>query len=235
MSGFRYPQFCPLARAAEILGERWTLLIIRELLLSPMRFSELRRRLSMVSPSVLSARVQGLEARGLVARRDLPPPASVSVLELTELGQSLRPVVLAMTRFGIRLLGPPEEGDHFEPSWLRLGIGSVARRTPTPSLNFAVTLADAHDDVVLHASGGPEGTAVQSTDASLAPDLLAGADVTIRGDGMVVMAMASGQLDPAEAVEAGQVEVTGRTADLIQFPELFDFGDALSVDPIRAQ
>lgn len=231
MSAFRYPQFCPLARAAEILGERWTLLIIRELLLGPTRFSELRRRLSMVSPSVLSARVQGLEARGLVTRRELPPPASVAVLELTEFGESLRPVVEAMTRFGIRLLGPPEPNDQFEPRWLRLGIGAVARTTATPSVTFAVTLSDSGDDVVLHAVGGPDGTAVEAVAGSEAPD----ADVTIRGDGMVVMAMASGMLNPQDALNTGQVEVTGRTADLLKFPQLFDFGDAPSVGPMSAQ
>lgn len=231
MSAFRYPQFCPLARATEVLGERWTLLVIRELLLGPIRFSELRRRLSMVSPSVLSARVQGLEERGLIQRRTLPMPASASVLELTDFGETLRPVVEALTRFGIQLLGPPEPDDYFEPRWLSLGIGAVAKMTSTPDLSFIVTLADTDDDVVLHAIGGPLGTDVQSIGGGEPP----AADVMIRGDGMVIMAMASGALDPEQALKAGQVEVTGRTADLLRFPQLFDFAGAENADSMRAQ
>ena len=75
MVEFRYAQFCPLARAAEVVGERWTLLIVRELLLGAKRFSDLRQPLAGVSSSVLADRLGRLEARGLVTRRETPPPA----------------------------------------------------------------------------------------------------------------------------------------------------------------
>jgi DNA-binding HxlR family transcriptional regulator len=230
VSEFRYPQFCPLARSAEILGERWTLLLIRELLLGPIRFSELRRRLAQVSPSVLSERVQGLEARGLIERRELPPPASVSVIKLTPLGETLRPVVTALTRFGLQLLGPPELDDQFEPSWLRLGFPAIARSTASPSITFAVTIKDGERDFVVEVSGGPEGTTVRDVAEGDVPE----ADVRIRAEGMIVMALASGALDPAEAVANRQVEVAGRSADLSKFSRLFDFGDADRVDPTSA-
>ncbi|HSJ96046.1 MAG TPA: helix-turn-helix domain-containing protein, partial [Myxococcota bacterium] len=71
MSEFRYAQFCPLARAAEVLGERWTLLIVRELMVGPQRFSDLRRRLPGVSSSVLAERLDRLERRGIVRRAQL--------------------------------------------------------------------------------------------------------------------------------------------------------------------
>ena len=219
MSSFRYPQFCPLARAAEILGERWTLLIIRELMLGPVRFSELRRRLAQVSPSVLSARVQGLAERGLIERRELPPPASAVVLVLTDLGATLRPVVTAMTRFGLQILGAPEPDDQFEPAWLRLGFPAVARSTPTPNLGFAVTIKDTGCDHVVYIRGGPDGTSVHDVPDGEVEE----ADVRIRGEGMVLMAMASGALDPGEALQSGQVEVSGRSADLAKFSRLFNF------------
>lgn len=231
MSDFRYTQFCPVARAAEILGERWTLLIIRELLLGPIRFRELRRHLSEVSPSVLSARVQSLEARGLVVRRELPPPASVWVFELTELGQSLRPVMLALVRFGVQLLDAPQPGDHFEPRWLRMGIAAVARTSASPEIAFAVTIKDGEGDFTTHLRGSPEGTIVRNVPVGEDPE----ADVFILAEGMVVMAMASGALDPATALANQQIEVTGSIDDLACFSQLFHFGDADRVEPGSAR
>lgn len=230
MSEFRYPQFCPLARAAEILGERWTLLVIRELLLGPIRFSELRRRLSQVSPSVLSSRVQSLEAHGLVERRELPPPTSAAVIQLTPLGQSLRPVATALTRFGIQLLGPPEPDDQFEPSWLRLGLPAVRRVSPTPDVTFGLTIEDNLEDIVLEVRGGPTGTHIRDVPDGVMPDV----DVRIRAEGTVVLAMASGRLEPRDALASGRAEIAGPDAMVAQFPQLFDFGDAMRVDPSSA-
>ena len=121
MSEFRYAQFCPLARAAEVVGERWTLLIARELLLGPKRFSDLREALAGVSSSVLADRLARLERRDVVAWRRLPPPAAARVYELTETGRALEPVVLALARWGARFLTAPEPGDQLEPAWVRLG------------------------------------------------------------------------------------------------------------------
>ena len=88
MTDFRYAQFCPLARVAEIFGERWTLLIMRDLFVGPQRFSDLRRRLPGISASVLSQRLHRLETNGLVRRGTLPPPGRADIIELTELGAS---------------------------------------------------------------------------------------------------------------------------------------------------
>src|SRR5260370_41709567 len=84
MSGTRYNQFCALARAAEIVGERWTLLIIRELLLAPMRFGDLRERLDDISPALLTDRLNALTEAGVVERAALPAPFNAPVYELTE-------------------------------------------------------------------------------------------------------------------------------------------------------
>ena len=98
-------QFCPVARAVEVLGERWTLLIGRELLIGPQRFSDLLRRLPGISTSVLAARLASLEERGLVMRRVLPPPAPANVYELTEAGgQGLKPLLHQLARFGLRFM-----------------------------------------------------------------------------------------------------------------------------------
>src|SRR5271165_5227628 len=98
-----YRQMCPVARALDVVGERWTLLVVRELLLGPKRFKELMARLPAMGSNRLSERLKALAAQGVVERRTLPPPADVAVYELTELGEELRPIVLGLAAWGSRL------------------------------------------------------------------------------------------------------------------------------------
>ncbi|WP_313537221.1 winged helix-turn-helix transcriptional regulator [Sphingomonas sp.] len=98
----RYDDACGAALALEFVGERWALLIIRELLLGPRRFGEIRAGLPGLSANVLTQRLQGLEADGIVVRRKLPPPASVQVYALTPWGYEAEPVVMAMGRWALR-------------------------------------------------------------------------------------------------------------------------------------
>src|SRR5579863_334739 len=104
MSGTRYNQFCALARAAEIIGERWTLLIIRELLLTSMRFGDLRERLGDVSPALLTDRLNALIEAGVVRRAALPAPFNAQVYELTEAGRAIQPAIRELIRWGGRFL-----------------------------------------------------------------------------------------------------------------------------------
>src|SRR5436305_8974178 len=95
-----YGDRCGIARALDRVGERWALLVVRELLLGPKRFGDLRAGLPGASPNVLSQRLRELEDAGVVRRRRLPPPAGVRVYELTEWGRELEPVVLHLGRWG---------------------------------------------------------------------------------------------------------------------------------------
>jgi DNA-binding HxlR family transcriptional regulator len=95
-----YGDPCGIARALDLVGERWALLVVRELLLGPKRFTDLRGGLPNLSPDVLSQRLRELEAAGIVERRKLPPPAGSQVYELTARGRELDQVVLALGRFG---------------------------------------------------------------------------------------------------------------------------------------
>jgi DNA-binding HxlR family transcriptional regulator len=114
MAGKRsYGDRCGVARALDIVGERWALLVVRELLLGPKRFTDLRDGLPQVSPDVLSQRLRELEQAGVVGRRRLAPPAGSRVYELTRWGRELEPVVLALGRWGSRApfpAGPAELG-----------------------------------------------------------------------------------------------------------------------------
>jgi DNA-binding HxlR family transcriptional regulator len=102
-----YGDPCGIARALDLVGERWAVLVVRELVLGPKRFSDLRSSLPGVSPDVLTERLRDLEVAGVVIRRTLPPPAGSRVYELSEWGRELEPVVLALGRWGSRAPFPP--------------------------------------------------------------------------------------------------------------------------------
>jgi DNA-binding HxlR family transcriptional regulator len=97
-----YGDRCGIARALDVVGERWALLVVRELLLGGKRFTDLRAGLPNIGPDVLSQRLRELEGSGVVARRKLPPPAAAQVYELTDRGRELEPVVLGLGRWGSR-------------------------------------------------------------------------------------------------------------------------------------
>ena len=102
-----YDDPCGIARGLDRVGERWALLVVRELLLGPRRFTELRAGLPHMSPNVLSQRLRELEDSGVVQRRTLPPAASATIYELTAWGRELEPVILALARWGSRALPIP--------------------------------------------------------------------------------------------------------------------------------
>src|SRR4051794_39230206 len=106
-----YNQFCPLAHALDVVGERWTLLIVRELLTGPRRYKDLSEALPGLSTNLLSERVKALESQGLVSRRVLPPPAGSTVYELTPSGHALEKAVIELGRWGAHLLPPSLEDD----------------------------------------------------------------------------------------------------------------------------
>jgi DNA-binding HxlR family transcriptional regulator len=114
-----YNQYCPIAHALDVVGERWSLLIVRELVEhDQLRYSDLHATLPGCGTNILAARLKELERHGVVRRRRLPPPAASTVYELTEYGQELRPVLHMLAHWGARSLGPPTEDVELEPGWL---------------------------------------------------------------------------------------------------------------------
>jgi DNA-binding HxlR family transcriptional regulator len=114
----RYDQYCPIAHALELVGERWTLLIVRELLQGPKRYTDLSAYLPGIGTNILAARLKDLEACGIVVKHRLPPPAASQVYELTPFGFALKPIVRELAVWGIRSLGPPDEDAQLQPGWL---------------------------------------------------------------------------------------------------------------------
>jgi DNA-binding HxlR family transcriptional regulator len=112
-----YRQYCAVAKALDVVGERWTLLILRDLIhLGPRRFSDLLGTLPGIGKSLLAARLRQLEEAGLVGRRRLPPPAASVVYELTELGRGLEPALIQLGRWGGNFMGVRTSGESFFPS-----------------------------------------------------------------------------------------------------------------------
>ena len=113
----RFDQYCPVAHAMCLVGERWSLLIVRELLHGPKRYTDLHDGLPGIGTNILAARLRELEGGGIVRKRKLPAPAASTVYELTEYGAELEEVVYALARWGARTLGPPGPGDELYAEW----------------------------------------------------------------------------------------------------------------------
>jgi DNA-binding HxlR family transcriptional regulator len=122
-----YDQYCGVARGLDIVGERWTLLIARDLLLGPKRYKDLLEALPGIGTNLLAARLRALEVEGLVRRTVLPPPAGTAVYELTELGLELEPVIMALGRWGHRFLGLPRPADALLPGAFFIALRGTFR------------------------------------------------------------------------------------------------------------
>jgi DNA-binding HxlR family transcriptional regulator len=195
-----YEQYCPLAHALGVVGERWTLLIVRDLLHGPKRYTDLAEGLPGIGTNVLASRLRDLEKFGIVRKRKLPPPAASTVYELTEYGLELEEVMCALARWGARSLGPPGPEDELYPEWgvnaLPALFNAEAARGLTETYVFSVgsDLFTARiDEGRLHASVGA------------AED----ADLRVETDMDTFFGLASGDLSPREAVATGRAKIDG--------------------------
>lgn len=185
----RYHQYCPIAHALDLVGERWSLLVVRELQHGPLRYGDLLERLPGCSTNMLAARLRDLEAGGVVQKRRLPPPGAASVYELTESGAGLRPVLAELARWGARTLGPPDLETDLEPGWLERALRTAVAPT-APDVRVAFRCGDEAASLLKgHVSAGvsPEATATVACDAAAFYHLL----VDGKLDGVVVEGDAS--------------------------------------------
>lgn len=214
MSGTRYSQFCALARAAEILGERWTLLIIRELLLGPKRFGDLAERLDGVSPTVLTTRLNALMESGIIVRSNLPPPFSAQAYELTPIGLDLRPAIRELIRWGGHFLFPMRPDDAFEPDWVLLGLDAITRRTPSPERKIGLRIKHKAKSASFLVEGGPLGTSLSRSDGP--------AEATIEARFDTLLRVISTQLPLDQAVKHRLAKVEGSLVVARALPNMFE-------------
>ena len=130
--GKRYDQYCPMAHALDLVGERWALLVVRELMHGPKRYTDLVDCLPGIGTNILAARLRDLEERGIVTRRTLPPPAASRVYDLTDYGRGLRPAMRELALWGARSLGPPTEDGELFDGWLANAMDTVLATLAPP-------------------------------------------------------------------------------------------------------
>ncbi len=203
-----YGDACRFAYALDLVGERWALLIVRELLLGPKRFTDLRRGLPHASPNILAGRLRELEQGGVVHRRKLPPPAAAQVYELTEWGEELEPVVTRLGAWGARSPVPPEHREIgadsivlalrslFDPDAAGGLEGSYELRIGEE--RFRVEIAGGELELGRGAAGSPLATIAVAEPGALA-------------------ALLSGEMPLDEAVDSGAVSIEGTKKEARRF------------------
>jgi DNA-binding HxlR family transcriptional regulator len=208
MTRREYSQPCSLACALDSIGERWALLIVRELLLGPLRFSELVRAVGGSPTDVLTKRLRDLERDGIVGRRELPPPASAVVYELTEFGRGLELPMLELARWGIGLQSI-EDVVGLEPSSLANGLRVILR----PPADFTLTLA-------LHSGGQSYVLRFKDGRITASRGMADKADVTMSGAPIEVIAalVAPDLFAPGVEIE-GERSVIDALRAMVDIPE----------------
>jgi DNA-binding HxlR family transcriptional regulator/putative sterol carrier protein len=207
-----YNQYCGLAYALDIVGERWTLLIIRELIAGPRRFKDLQDGLPGISTNLLAERIRGLEQQGMLHRRTLPPPAGSAVYELTALGQSLEKPLLELGRWGSQFVPPSTEGVNV------LHMGSYALTLKT---FFRPDLAQGLDETYeLHIGDEVLQARIKAEQILVQQGQPWSADLVVRSDVQSFLGVLSGQLQPEDAIAAGQISIAGDPAALRRLVQL---------------
>ncbi|MET9900986.1 helix-turn-helix domain-containing protein [Streptomyces sp. NPDC006446] len=195
-----YDQYCSAARALDAVGDRWTLLIVRELLGGPRRYTDLHADLPGVSTDVLASRLKDMERDGLATRRRLPPPGAAYVYELTSRGRELLPVLQALGEWGAPALGERRPTDAVRAHWFALPLLRGLDAAGVGEGLVEVQLDEGRFHVWLGAEEGPlygDGTAPREPDARLTMD-------TATGE-----AMSRGTLTLLDALRERSVDVTG--------------------------
>ena len=201
----RYEQYCPMAHALSLVGERWALLIVRELLRGPKRYTDLAEGLPGIGTNILAARLRDLEQSGVVEKRRLPPPAASTVYELTEYGAGLEEVLHALARWGARSLGPPKCREDLYPQW---GLNAFAALfNPEAARGLTETYVVKVDDDVFTAR-------VENGHLETSLGAAEDADVVVETDLDTFFALARGELPPGEAAEQGRARLEGDPAAL---------------------
>jgi DNA-binding HxlR family transcriptional regulator len=193
-----YDQYCAVARGLDVIGDRWTLLLVRDLLLGPKRYKDLLDGLPGIGTNLLADRLKELEASGLIERTVLPPPAGSTVYQLTETGQALESVMTALGRWGSRFLGAPKKTDIMVPRAYFVAMRGVFNPEAAAGLTqtYEVRVADLVFEVRI-----TDGRLTTSEGRVRNPDVILTMDVE------TLNALMFHTLTPVAAVASGRVEI----------------------------
>ena len=208
-----YHQYCGVARGLDLIGERWTLLIVRDLLIGPKRYKDLLEGLPGIGTNLLADRLRDLEAAGMVERAVLPPPAASAVYQLTETGQALEPVVAAIGRWGARFLGQPQPEDRFPISAYPVAMRGIFHPEIAVGLTHVYELRLEHGHVFEIRID--DGLLTTRESQPVSPDTI------LTMDTRTLLALLREGLPPRQAIAAGRVTLHGSLEDLDRFVALF--------------
>jgi DNA-binding HxlR family transcriptional regulator len=212
-----YAQYCPVARALDVVGERWTLLIARDLLMGPKRYTDLREGLPGIASDILTARLRTLEEAGFVRRRELPRPAPATVYELTEESVQLRQAILALARVGMATLGGPEASEDVRPERMVLGLRVSFRGDEFAELTETYELTIDGEPFTVDVGGGAVDTRLGTTSTPA---------MRLRTDADTLIALLTAELAPAVALADDRAALEGEHDVLDRFIKAFGFDRA---------
>jgi DNA-binding HxlR family transcriptional regulator/putative sterol carrier protein len=217
----RFDQYCPVAHALFLVGERWSLLVVRELLHGPKRYTDLIAGLPGIGTNILATRLRELEEAGVVRKRKLPPPAASSVYELTEYGAELEEAVHALARWGARSLGPPGPDDELYAEW---GVNAF------PALFDPEAARGLTETYVLRIGDDVFSGRVENGHLRVEQGAADDADLDAAMDMETFFALASGELEPTTALAERRVEVAaGKSSALERCFKVFSIASRIPV------
>lgn len=199
-----YNQYCPIAHALDVVGDRWALLIIRDLLLGPKRFSDLQNGLPGIGTNILTNRLKGLEQAGIVQRRTLPPPAASAVYELTAYGRELEAPLMKLAHWGAQSLGASHSSQVISRDSVLLTVRALCQSLmPGDAVTYQVDVVDPRirERVMVQVIAD---VATIMAESEIIPDM------SIQLDVDTLFALARGTFTLAEAVESGAVQLSGK-------------------------
>jgi DNA-binding HxlR family transcriptional regulator len=211
-----YDHFCALAQALDVVGDRWTPLVLRELMFGARRFSDLLGGLPGISATLLSRRLRHLEEHAILARRTLPAPAASAVYELTRDGRELAESLVPLARWGIRRMGARRRGQALRARWMLLYLHAVFRPEEARGLDTTFEVRVAEEVFRVHVRDG-----TLHTEQVLAPGV---PDLAIEGDLETVVDVGVGRVAVEEAVARGRLRLVGDAASAQRFRRLFPHG-----------
>jgi DNA-binding HxlR family transcriptional regulator len=200
-----YGQYCSVAKALDVVGDRWTLLIIRELLTQgPCRYTDLKDGLPGIATNLLADRLRDLEQAGLIRREDAAPPIATTLFHLTGAGAELEPVLTALGDWGLRYMTQPADGDEFRSHWFAFPVSLFLHDGDPAGPPLSIELRATGRPAVIEVSGGAVRTRLGTAPA---PDLV------LQGSPRIILGLLSAHLTPAEAQDLG-LEISGDPAVL---------------------
>jgi DNA-binding HxlR family transcriptional regulator len=190
-----YDEYCAIAKSLDVVGDRWTLLIVRELALrGPCRYTDLRNGLPGIATNLLADRLRELERKGVIAREEAPPPIATTLFRLTPRGEELRPLLEQLTRWGLPLMSEQKPADAVRSHWLESALEQMLGARTPDGPPFTVELQTGDQPIVVEVRDGAILTRLGKAENP---------DATVTGAAMPVMGLMLGRIELADAEGLG--------------------------------